>query len=135
MSRLVAILLSFVIWACPLVCAAGKCAAHATGQNNTCCCDRGAGDEAPARGSHDSKSPTSPGSSHGSQCICNGAVMGDAAWTGVELDARWELPAMVPVVAATSVALPEEVVREAWLPDIGLSAGRSLCCLYGVLQC
>jgi hypothetical protein len=137
MSRLVAILLSFVIWACPLVCAVGKCVAHATGKIDACgcCCDRGAGDQTPADNSHGSKSPTSPGSSHGSQCICNGAVMGDAAWTGVELAARWDLPAVVPVVAATSVSLPDEVVREAWMPDIGLSAGRALCCLHGVLQC
>jgi hypothetical protein len=137
MSRLVAILLSFVIWACPLVCAVGKCSAHAAGNSKACgsCCDREAGDDAPAKNSHDSKSPTSPGPSHGSQCICNGAVMGDAAWTGVELDARWDLPAVMPVVVATSVALPDGVVREAWLPDIGLSAGRALCCLHSVLQC
>jgi hypothetical protein len=60
----------------------------------------------------------------------------DAGLHDVAFDWSWSLP--LAVVEPTAVQLQElrfdGFSRAPW-PDVGLSAGRAICCLYSTYQC
>jgi hypothetical protein len=127
-------LLSAVLVVCPTICASRPCCdAPAAEVEHSCCHDLAStcGESSqPANGPR----PTSD-STRGVQCICGGAVVNDAVWHGVEMDVRWDLPAVVvPVLTLASVAT-HSVMHESLQPDIGESPGRAACILFSTMQC
>jgi hypothetical protein len=131
LSRAISIFLIATILNCPLYC---SWSAGGVGAEGKACC-RGC--------CHPSSQPASgerscPARDSGKccQCICGGAVIGDAATLDIGFDASLSLP--VVDLAVTSVLsqvsnLPR--IRTTPWPDDGVNVGRALCCLYSTLLC
>ncbi|MGD9632001.1 MAG: hypothetical protein AB7G28_10875 [Pirellulales bacterium] len=136
MVRSTSCLLIAALVLCPLLCGGGRAsprAGSATPAHGCSCCDRpastGQGDSCPA-----DHSPARRG--HSCQCICGGAIAGDAAPQVVALDWSWSLP--VAVIELPMAQLLEESQLSSatapW-PDVGPNHGRALCYLFSTMQC
>ena len=137
MVRLLSVYLAATILACPLLCQPGQCSAADDGADSgrRCCCCHGSGSQSPE------EQPTAPerrSSDSGGccQCICGGAVVGDAGAVIAEVDTSWWSPVaiLIPVRISPQSAQFDWLRAAPW-PDDDMNVGRALRCRYGTLLC
>jgi hypothetical protein len=138
MRRAFAILLTVTILACPQLCTLGECCLdtnNESGAGGCSCCHEG---EAESSGDEHSLPVDSrlPDSGHSCTCICGGAVLDDAGLHVVQFDWTWSLPVVVsePAIGPLHDTLDCQNSLAPW-PDVGMNAGRAICCLCSTYQC
>lgn len=129
LNRLVSLLVTVALLACPLLCGAGSPdAPKVDAEPAKCCC------------CHSAETPTTPDEECPEpdgccQCICGGAIIEHADVGQVDLcTGVWSLPP--PTSLAPAMGLSKRVLSIADLqPDDGMNPGRTKRCLFMTFLC
>jgi hypothetical protein len=133
LSRAFSILLITAIFNCPLCCSWGAGSVRSGDTAKTHC--RGCC-HSPAKSESGEQSCPLREPGKCCQCICGGAIVGDAVAQDIGFDAS--LP--MPVANRAVVSVPAQYIeflriRTTPWPDDGVNVGRAMCCLYSTFLC